>query len=301
VSVTVAARKKRSDPIPYALLLPALAVLCVMIGYPIVKMLITSFQHFTRAQLFGAPPEWVGFGNYAKVLTNPDFWRVVARSFGFMAVAVTLTLVVGTLIALLMMQLRRGFRLLLSIGLLLAWAMPALTASIVWGWIFNTQYGVVNYVLTQLTGTSWAGHSWLINPWSFFVVLTIIIVWQGVPFIAFTVYAGLTQVDPAILEAAQIDGASAVKRFFQVQMPITRSVFTVLIVLSVIWDLRVFAQVYALLGVGGNADKVSTLGVWIYMQGSSDIGLSSAAAVIMVAMMLAISFYYVRQTLRQED
>ena len=295
--------KKKSEPFPYVLLVPALGVLGVLVGYPVVKLVITSFQKFTRAQAFGAPPEWSGFTNYIKVLKSADFWVVLARSFAFMIVAVTLTIVLGTLIALLMMQLKKGFRLLLSIGLLLAWAMPALTAVIVWGWMFDTQYGVINFVLSKITGSDWQGHSWLLNPISFYAVLIIIIVWQGIPFVAFTLYAGLTQVDGAIMEAAQIDGASAVKRFFQVQMPITRSIFTVLIVLSIIWDLRVFAQVYALQGIGGIAAETSTLGVWIYQQGSSsgDFGLSAAAAVIMVFIMLAISFTYVRQTLREED
>jgi N,N'-diacetylchitobiose transport system permease protein len=181
--------------------------------------------------------------------------------------------------------------------------MPALTSTFVWSWMFDTNFGILNYLLGKITGESWAGHTWLTNPVSFFAVLACIIVWQGVPFIAFTLYAGLTQIDSGILEAAEIDGASAVKRFFQVQMPITRSVFTVLIVLSIIWDLRVFAQVYALQGVGGDSSKTSTLGVWIYQQGTSsgDFGLSAAAAVIMCLIMVAISFYYVRQTLSQED
>jgi len=220
-----------------------------------------------------------------------------------MIAAVFLTMLFGTLIALLMMQLHKAFRLLVSVGLLLAWAMPALTATIIWGWMFDTSYGVINYLLTKVTGHNWIGHQWLLNPVSFFAVLTIIVVWQGIPFIAFTVYAALTQVDGAVMEAAEIDGASSTKRFFQVQMPMIRSVFTVLVVLSVIWDLGIFAQVYALQSIGGIAAQTSTLGVWIYTRGSSagDFGLSAAAAVVMVIMMMAISFYYVRDTLAKED
>jgi len=291
------------QPFPYLLLTPALAILLVLVGYPLVKMIITSFQTYGRAQAFGAPAPWTGLSNYVKVLTGTDFWMVLARSFTFMIVAVTLTIVLGTLVALFMMQLTKGFRLLVSIGLLLAWAMPALTSVIVWGWMFDTKYGVINFLLTKISGQDWMGHSWLLNPVSFFAVLTLIIVWQGIPFVALTLYAGLTQVDAAVMEAAAIDGASPVKRFFQVQMPITRPIFTVLIVLSVIWDLRVFAQVYALQGIGGNTDQTSTLGVWIYQRGSAggDFGFSAAAAVIMVILMLVISSYYVRQTLKQED
>ena len=296
-------RRRRTNPFPYALLLPSLAVLLVLVAYPLVVLVITSFQHFGRAQAFGTPPEWAGLENYKKILTSGEFYTVLARSFAFMVVAVALTILLGTLIALLMMRLGRGLRLLVSVGLLLAWAMPALTAVIVWGWLFDTSYGVINYVLTKVTGDDWAGHSWLINPLSFFAVLTVILVWQGVPFIAFTMYAGLTQVSADMLEAAQIDGASARQRFFRIMLPQVRQIVVVLVVLSIIWDLKVFAQVYALQGIGGIIAKTSTLGVWIYQKGtaSGDYGMSAAAAVVMVAIMLVISFQYVRQTVQEDD
>ena len=120
------------------------------------------------------------------MLADPQFWQVLVRSFLFCLVNVVVTMSLGTLIALLMTRLNKFFRTLISVGLLLAWAMPALTAVIVWGWLFDTQFGVVNYVLTQVTGVNFIGHSWLINPISFFAVAAIIIVWQSVPFVAFT-------------------------------------------------------------------------------------------------------------------
>ena len=296
-------RRRRADLFPYALLLPSLALLLVLVGWPLVKLVITSFQHFGREQAFGKPPTWSGLANYTKVLSDHDFYVMLARSFGFMVVAVFLTIVAGTLVALLMMKLRRGMRMLVSVGLLLAWAMPALTSVIVWGWMFDTQYGVVNYLMTKITGDNWMGHSWLINPWSFFVVLTLIVVWQGIPFIAFTMYAGLSQVPREVTEAAEIDGASSWQRFFLILVPYVRQIVVVLVVLSVIWDLRIFAQVYALQGIGGIIEKTSTLGVWIYQKGTAggDYGVSAAAAVIMVIIMLAISLQYVRQTLEEDD
>ena len=296
-------RRRRPNFFPHALLTPALIVLLVLVGWPVVKLVITSFQHFGREQAFGKPATWAGFQNYTKVLTDQSFWQMLERSFAFMAVAVFVTMVLGTLVALLMQRLSRGMRNLVSVGLLLAWAMPALTSVIVWGWMFDTDYGVINYLLTKVTGHNWVGHQWLLNPVSFFVVLGVILVWQGVPFIAFTMYAGLSQIDGEITEAAQIDGASGWQRFWQIHVPYVKQVIVVLVVLSVIWDLRVFAQVYALQGIGGIAEKTSTLGVWIYQKGSAtgDYGLSAAAAVIMVIMMLAISFTYVRQTIEEDD
>ena len=295
--------RRKVNLFPYVLMLPSLLLLVALVGWPVVKLAITSFQHFGREQAFGKPPTWSGVQNYTKVLTDPSFWQMLTRSVMFMVAAVFLTMVIGTLLALLMQRLHKGMRMLVSVGLLLAWAMPALTSVIVWGWMFDTDYGVVNYLMSKITGNNWMGHQWLIDPLSFFVVLGIIIVWQGVPFIAFTMYAALTQIDRDVTEAAQIDGASAWQRFWRIHVPYVRQVVVVLVVLSVIWDLRVFAQVYALQGIGGIAEKTSTLGVWIYQKGtaSGDYGVSAAAAVIMVFMMLAIALPYVRQTLEEDD
>ncbi|MFI2705888.1 carbohydrate ABC transporter permease [Cellulosimicrobium composti] len=297
-------KKRRPPVLPWTLLLPSLVVLGVLVGYPIVRLVVMSFQKYERAQLMGQPAEWVGFDNYAQVLTDVDgFWTVLLRSFLFMVVCVALTMLIGTLVALLMMRLGKGFRLLVSIGLLLAWAMPALAGTVVWGWIFDSDYGVVNNLLTKITGENWLGHAWLINPLLFFTVATIIIVWGAVPFVAFTMYAGLTQIPGEVLEAAQLDGAGPVKRFRLIMVPYVRSIITVLVVLSIIWDLRVFTQIYALQDIGGIREQTNTIGVYIYQMGMAQghYGLAGAISVIFVFIMLAISFYYVRQTVREEE
>lgn len=288
---------------PAALLTPAVIVLAVIIGWPLLQLIIMSFQGYGRAQVFGAAPEFIWFGNYVTVLTDPTFWQVLGRSVAFCLVNVVLTVVFGTACALLMQRLNRFFRLLLAIGLLLAWAMPPVSSTIVWGWLFDTQYGVINYVLTNVFGMDMIGHSWLIDPLSFFAVATIIVTWGAIPFVAFTIYAGLTQVPDEVLEAASLDGASAVQRFRLIIVPYLRSVFVVVIVLSVIWDLRVFTQIYALQGIGGNTNETNTIGVYIYKQalGNAEYGIGGAIAVILVLLLLGFSYTYVRQTLREEE
>lgn len=288
---------------PYALLTPALIVLAVITGWPLLQLVIMSFQEFGRAQVFGAPPEFVGAENYAAVLTDPEFWEVLGRSVIFAAVCVILTMALGVLVALLMRRLGAVLRTLVSVGLLLAWAMPPLSATIVWGWIFDTQYGVLNYVLVNWFGlTQFDDHSWLINPLSFFFVATIIIVWGAVPFVAFTVYAGLTQVPDEVLEAAQLDGAGAVKRFRLVIVPFIRPILIIVTILQVIWDLRVFTQIYALQSIGGLAEQTNTLGVYIYRVslGSGDFGTGGAISVIFVLLLAALSVFYVRSSVKEE-
>jgi N,N'-diacetylchitobiose transport system permease protein len=294
--------RRRRALMPWLLLSPAIAVLLVLTGYPLVKLVITSTQRYGRAQVFGQPPEFVGFDNYTRVLTDQQFWRVLARSVVFCGVNVALTMTLGMLVALLITKLGRAMRLLVTVGLLFAWAMPALTAIVIWSWMFDSQYGVINWLLTQ-AGLDYAGHSWLLNPLSFFAVATVVITWQSVPFVAFTLYAGLTQVPDDVLEAAQIDGANARQRFRLIVVPFIKPILLIVTVLQVIWDLRVFTQIFALQDSGGITEKTSTIGVYIYQvgvaQGRFDVG--STIAVIMVLMMLAASFFYVRQIVRQEE
>lgn len=302
-STAVGVRRRRSGALaPSMLLVPTGIVLLAIIGWPLVQLIIISFQEYGRAQVFGRPPEWVGLQNYIDVLGDPFFWDVLGRSILFAAANVALTMVLGTLVALLMMRLHKAFRLLVSVGLLLAWAMPALTAVVVWGWMFDTQYGVINYVLSLIPGVDLIGHSWLIEPLSFFAVATIIITWQSVPFVTFTVYAGLTQVPDEVLEAAQLDGAGAVSRFRLIVFPYLKSIFLVVTILQVIWDLRVFTQIYALQGIGGIREQTSTIGVYIFQTslGTGDFGAGGAIAVILVIVMMTISIYYVRKSIQEE-
>lgn len=296
-------RRRRFSGAPLALLLPALIMLVVFIGWPLLQLIIMSFQKYGREQIFGAPPTFVGLDNYVRVLGDPEFWTVLGRSVALCIVSVAATMLLGVGIAVMMRALGAVMRTVVSIGLLLAWAMPALTATIVWGWIFDTEYGLVNYFLTQVTGENWIGHSWLSDPLSFFAVAAIIITWGAVPFVAFSTYAALTQVPDEVMEAASLDGATAWKRFRFIVVPYVRSILIVLLILQVIWDLRVFAQIYALQTIGGVRADTNTIGVYIYSvsMATGDLGSGGAIAVILVIILLAISAYYIRSMLKSED
>ncbi|MFS0867785.1 carbohydrate ABC transporter permease [Microbacterium sp. 179-B 1A2 NHS] len=296
-------RRRKDAGAALTLLGPSLVILGVMVGYPAVLMLVQSFTDYSiRNKIQGTAPDVVGFDNYLAVFTQSDFPAVLVRSLGLMLVMTLLIVGLGTVVALLLTRLSRGWRTLVSVGLLLAWAMPPLAATTVWGWIFDTRYGLVNWALNAVTGsTAFTNHSWLLDPWSFFVVLTIIVVWQGIPFAAFTLYAGLGQVPPDVLEAASLDGATGRQRFRLVVFPYLRNVFTVVVVLQVIWNMRIFTQVYTLQQRGGLISETNVLGTYIFRQGVGEFGVTSAIGVLMVILLLALSWGYVRTTLREEE
>jgi N,N'-diacetylchitobiose transport system permease protein len=296
-------RRRREARGASALLAPSLVILGVMVGWPAILMVIQSFTDYTvKNKVLGTLPNFVAFDNYIALFTESDFPAVLFRSLGLMVVLTFFIMTLGILIAVLMTRLSRTWRVVVSIGLLLAWAMPPLTATVVWGWIFDTQYGVVNYLLNTISGTNdWRDHSWLLNPWSFFLVLTIIVVWQGVPFVAFTTYAALGQVPGEVLEAASLDGATGPSRFRLVVFPYLRSVLTVVLVLQIIWNLRIFTQVYALQSRGGIAKETNVLGTYLFRQGVGEFGETAAIGVAMVILLLVLSWGYVRTTLKEEE
>ena len=235
------------------------------------------------AQQFGTPPEWIGLENYRELVTDKYLWVVTLRSLAFCFVNAAATMAVGVGLALLMRHMAKPVRILLQTGLLLAWAMPVVASLTVWQWLFDTQYGVVNYLLTRL-GLDYQGHSWLLEPLSFFFVATVIVVWMSVPFVAFTVYAALTQVPEEMEEAAEIDGAGPFQRLRHVVLPTIRPVLLVVALLQVIWDLRVFTQIYVLQKAGGNTHDTNLLGTYIYRLGigGGQFGMAAAVAIFML-------------------
>ena len=201
---------------PYLLITPAILVILLALGYPLVWQFVTSLQKYGRAQVFGQPPEFVGLQNYVDLFTDSYMWVVVGRSVAFCLIVAAATMFVGVLIALLMRSAPKWVRLCIQISLLLAWAMPVVAAMTIWSWLFDWRRGLVNWVL----GTS--GHNWLENPLSFFMVAGIIVIWMSVPFVAFSVYTGLTQVPNEVLEAAAMDGASPLQQMWRIIMPMIK-------------------------------------------------------------------------------
>lgn len=296
-------RRRAQTRAAYLLLAPSIILLGVMVGYPGVTMVTNSFTDFTiKNKMLDTPAEFVGFSNYVEVITSGDFVVVLVRSLVLMVVMTALIIVMGTLIAVLMTKLSKGFRLLVMVGLLLAWSMPPLSSTVVFGWIFDSQYGVINAALNFLTGTTqFNNHSWLANPVTFFLVLIIIVVWMGIPFVAFTTYAALGQVPAEVLEAAALDGASGPARFRLIIFPYIRSVMMVVVILQVIWNMRIFTQVFALQGRGGTPSETNVLGTYMFRLGPDDFGMTGAIGVLMVIILMAISFGYIRSTLKEEQ
>lgn len=294
--------RRRGRGLPLLLVLPTLVLLLVALGYPVGWQLATSLREFGLLQQFGAPAEWVGLDNYAALVSDPALWSVVLRSVAFCIVTSVVTVAVGGALAVLMTALDRWARLVLQVALLLAWAMPVVAAMTVWIWIVDWRRGLLNWLLVRLGEADAAGHNWLAEPLSFFAVAGVVVVWMSVPFVALSLYAGLTQVSTEVVEAATIDGASGWQRLRYIVAPLVRPVLSIVFLLQLIWNLRVFTQVKLLQDAGSVASETDLLGTFVYRLGTGqgDFGTASAVSVLMLLLTLALSWPYVRSLLKED-
>lgn len=297
-----APRRRRPPLTPYVLLVPAVVVLLVGMGYPLYWQIITSLQEFGLAQQFGQPPTFVGLDNYARIFTDDSLWAVVVRSIAFCLVNAFVTVGIGIGFALLMKAVHPVVRVILQVALLLAWAMPMVAAVTVWKWLFDWRTGVINWLLVQVGLDSFHQHSWLAQPLSFFFVATVIIVWMSVPFVALSVYAALTQVSDEVLEAARIDGAGPAQIFWRITMPLVRPVLSIVLLLQIIWDLRVFAQIRLLQDSGAPVSETNLLGNFIFELGigRQDFAGAAAVSIFVLALTVLLSWPYVRNLLKED-
>ena len=294
---------RRTSRTPYLLVIPAVAILLLGMGYPVIWQFITSMQEYGLAQQFGKPAPFVGFDNFVSLATDPRLWAVVARSLAFCILTAAITLVIGALLALLMSAVTKTARLILQIALLLAWSMPVVAAMTVWIWLFDRRRGAINYLLDMIPGVDMYRFDWLSTPLTFFIVASIIVIWMSVPFVAFSIYAGLTQVSDEVLEAAQLDGATGYQRFMYIIAPMIRPVIAIVLLLQLIWDLRVFTQITMLQDAGSKSGDFDLLGTYIYKLGTSaqDFGMASAVSMLVLAITIALSWFYVRSLLKEDE
>ena len=290
---------RRASLLPYALIAPSVAVIVGVLAFPLGMLGWLSLQKYGLRELIAHQGQWVGLDNYRLILTDALFYQVVFRTLFFTVACVALTLILSTLIALLLLKVRRAIRVLIASALVFVWATPVVVTIDIWQWMFDYEFGVINYLLTQLHIGNYIHHNWFENPLQGFTVITVIVVWGAIPFLALMLYAGLTQVPRELVEAAEIDGARPWQVFAMVTVPILRPLFLILFSLSTIWDFQVFNQVWVLLNQRPSKDYF-LISVYSFQESFrvSKFGLGAAAAVLMVAILLVVTFVYVRQTVR---
>jgi len=288
--------------LPYLLLLPALVAILVLLAWPLIQVLVISFRKLDLGELVRGKLIWVGFDNYSQTLADPEFWTITVRTLIFTTAVVAATILFGLLLAVLMRHLNPAIRILVQVTLVLAWATPVIATTTVFQWMFDQQYGILNKTLDRLGFHSFIGFSWFSTGPSTLTVIGILIVWQAVPFVTFTLYAGLIGVPREQYEAAGIDGASPWQTFRAVSWPAVRPIMTMVTFLSVLWDFNAFAQIWAM-REGGPDGGSTTLAVVLYLKGiaGSHFGVSAAIATLMLILLALITGRYIQLLVRTKE
>jgi N,N'-diacetylchitobiose transport system permease protein len=296
-------RRSLGAAVPFLLIAPVVVVMATILGYPFYKLVTLSFQQYGLPELIQRKGVWVGLDNYTSVLRDDIFWNTLLRTVVFTAANVSLTIVIGTLLALLLVKVSFAVRVLLTSALVLAWAMPVVVAVQVFYWMTNFHNGVLNHVLTELHVGDFFQHDWYATTFSKLSMVTLLIVWGALPFVTITVYAGLAQVPRELVEAAEIDGAGPLRVFRDVTFPVLKPILLILTSLSIIWDFGVFAQPYLLIGASHVDSSNYLMGVYVFLEGyaHSDFGRGAAISLLMVVMVAALSLFYVARMVRMED
>jgi N,N'-diacetylchitobiose transport system permease protein len=301
-----ARRRRRSWPLrarrglaPYLLLAPATITIAAVLAYPLYYLGKLSFQRYGLPELIAHQGTWIGLDNFSRILHDDEFWRVLVRTFVFTLGAVSLTMLFGTLIALLLARLGPWMRLLLQMGLVLVWAMPVVVAVNIWVWMFDFEFGVFNWALTELGVGDYINHDWFENPTTGLAIILGVVVWGAIPFVAITIYAGLTQVPRELVEAASIDGSGPFRIFRDITFPLLKPIFVILASLSIIWDFQVFNQVWIMRGNNPSPDYY-LMSVYAFVESFklSEYGFGAAIALVMVGILFCVTFVYIRQMVR---
>ncbi len=283
---------------PWIYLAPALTVLAALLVYPVYQLGLISFLEYTQAQVSGGEPtSFQGLGNYTELFADSQFRYVLLTTVVFAAACVTGTLAVGCTLAVLLTRVRALPRLLLMLAALGAWATPAITGSTVWVFLFDADFGPVNRVLGL------GDFSWTYGRTSAFALVFLEVVWCSFPLVMVTVYAGIRAVPVEVLEAAALDGASNWRTWRSVTAPMLRPVLLVVTVQSVIWDFKVFTQIYVMTDGGGIAGQNLVLNVYAYQKAfaSSQYSLGSAIGVVMLIVLLGVTLVYLRLLRRKGE
>jgi multiple sugar transport system permease protein len=278
-----------------AMALPVAIYLLLVFAYPIGQEIYLSF---TNARLLErTPPVLVGLDNYRSLAESRKFWLVIGNTLFYAIAANAVILVLGLGLALLLNQAFHG-RKLARVVSSLPWAFPEVAAVLVWSWMYNKDFGVMNVFARWLPGVS-ENPNWLLDPAMAWFSIVLMTVWKIFPFFSLIILTALQLIDKELYAAAKIDGAGSLQLFRHITLPGIAPTLGIMTLLITVWGFRRFPIIYLMTG-GGPGVRTATLVVLTYITAikSLNIGLGAAMAIVGLIMSLMITVLYVFVTRR---
>ncbi|WP_027481376.1 carbohydrate ABC transporter permease [Deinococcus pimensis] len=279
------------------LLLPTIIVLALVAGYPLLR---TIYLSFTEYNINTDPaPKGIGFDNYAfrlddgtlsGLLTDPQWWQAVWTTVKFTVSSVVLETLLGLGMALVINSKFRA-RGLLRTAILVPWAVPTVVSAQMWNWMYQDNFGIISQWGRSL-GLLEAGQSFVANPNTALGALVAVDVWKTAPFMALLILAGLQSIPSDMYEAADVDGASKVRQFFRLTLPLLTPALLVALIFRTLDALRVFDMPYI---VKGNAPETMTMSIYARQQmiDNAQFGYGSAVSVLIFLIIMIFTVIYV--------
>lgn len=265
-------------------LIPALITLAGVTIYPVLYVLWLSLH---RRLLIFDVSKFVGLENFGFLWRDQRFWNAFQNTVYFTAVSVALELLLGLAIAILLHRVFRGKGLMRTI-ILIPWAIPTVVSAKMWGWLYNGDYGLINYLLGEKI-------NWLGSPLLALNAAIFMDVWKTTPFVALLLMAGLQTIPQDLYQAARVDGASNWTQFKSITLPLLKPVILVVLIFRTLDAFRVFDAIYVLTG-GGPANTTETLSIYAYkvLFQTLQFGYGSAISITVFFCVGLITIFYVR-------
>ncbi len=284
----------------FALLLPAIITTVAFILVPVADSIYRSFFDYKVKNIIsGKPGIWNDFANYTKLFSNGKLLPSITNTLVFVFGVVTVQFILGMALALILNSDIRFSRFIRSI-MMVPWVVPTLISGLIWLWLFQPQYGLVKYFVGILTGGRVTEFAVLNNPATAMFGVSTAALWKQIPLAALLLLAGLANVPEDILEAAKIDGANGVQRFFNIVLPYMKSVIKVTVSMSIIENFKQFPLFWTMTG-GGPNNSTTTMAILSYREAFVSNNFGSGAAVTTVWMLLMIVVVFVYNRMFQAD
>lgn len=273
----------------YVFLLPSLILLALVAAWPLLR---TIWLAFTDATLDIENISWVGLENFKGVLSDPDWWGSVKNTLVFTLISVSLETVFGLGIALLLHREFAG-RGLLRAAVMVPWAIPTVVSAKMWSWMFNDNYGVINDILQKL-GIIDGPLAWMAdNPYLSMAAVVTVDVWKTTPFMTLLILAGIQSIPLQVYQSAAVDGASGLRTFWKITLPLIKPALVVAVVFRCLDALRIFDLIFIMTN---NSNDTATMSVYArnHMIAFGDLGYGSAASTLVFALIALFTIIYVQ-------
>jgi len=282
---------------PYLLILPALIIILTVIFIPAVNAILMSFQNYDLRRPMNIG--FVGIDTYIAVFKDQLFWQSLWKTVQWVVLGVGFQFIFGFGLALLLNKKFVGRGIARSVSLI-PWVTPGVLIGLMWRWIYDGNYGVLNDILLKI-GIIHEKIPFLAQQATAFPAVIVTIIWQGIPFFALMLLAGLQGIPGELYDAANVDGANGFQKLFKITIPLLKNTIFVTTLLRIIWVANSVDVIFNMTG-GGPAYSTQTLSVYVFNKGNSlNLGYAATMSIMLTFVLLLVAILYLKNIFKNQE